>query len=392
MAWTTFETAIGTCGLAWSDAGVRWLQLPEATTDLTTERLLLKSKETGKPTKPPRWAAKAIGAVQKHLEGKPQTFEGVPLDLASLPPFNATVYRALQAVPAGTTVTYGELAGVIGSPGAARAVGRAMATNPFPLLVACHRVLASGGKPGGFSAYGGLVTKEKILALEGWTDPKSARSLFGEQTDLPFDQIAALKHLRVADPVLGAHIDNVPFALAIEPSEGTFGALAKAIVYQQLNGRAAATIFGRVRALFSKNRLEPARLLAIDEAELRKAGLSANKLAALRDLAARAAKGEIPSLAQLAKMDDEAIVEVLTKVRGIGRWTVEMLLMFRLGRPDVFPTSDFGIRKGYARLFHPKKKRDEMPEVDKMVRRAERWKPYRSVASWYLWRATELPD
>ena len=210
MAWTTFETAIGTCGLAWSEAGVTWLQLPEATPELTAERLVAKAKEQGAPAKPPKWAAKAIASVQMHLDGKAQTFEGVPLDLESLPPFNATVYRALQAVPSGTTVTYGELAGIVGSPGAARAVGRAMATNPFPILVACHRVFASGGKPGGFSAYGGLLTKEKILRLEGYQDPKIVRPLFDAKSELPFDQVAALKHLRAADPLLAAHMANVP--------------------------------------------------------------------------------------------------------------------------------------------------------------------------------------
>ncbi|MBX3231112.1 MAG: methylated-DNA--[protein]-cysteine S-methyltransferase [Labilithrix sp.] len=386
MPWTTFDTAIGTCALAWSDAGVTWLQLPEATAELTVERLRKKAQESGEKTKPPKSVAKAIAAVQRHLAGEPQTFEDVPLDLGALPPFNATVYRALQTVPPGKTVTYGELAGLVGAPSAARAVGRAMATNPFPILVACHRVFASGGKPGGFSAYGGLVTKEKILALEGWSDPKSARLLF-DAPALPFDAKAALAHLTSADPVLGAHIASIDFALTLEPSEGTFDALAKAIVYQQLNGRAAATIFGRVRALFPKNKLDPRRVLALDEAELRRAGLSASKLAALRDLATRAERGEIPTLAELAKMEDDAIVEVLTLVRGIGRWTVEMLLLFRLGRPDVFPIGDYGIKKGYARLFHPKKRRDELPDVAAMVRRAERWKPYRSVASWYLWRA-----
>ena len=100
----------------------------------------------------------------------------------------------------------------------------------------------------------------------------------------------------------------------------------------------------------------------------------------------------MPTLAQLEKMDDEAIVEALTKVRGIGRWTVEMLLMFRLGRPDVFPIADFGIKKGYARLYHPKKRRDEPPDVAQMLKKAEKWRPFRSIASWYLWRATELED
>jgi len=201
-----------------------------------------------------------------------------------------------------------------------------------------------------------------------------------------------LKHLRDADAVLAKHIDEVPFAFELKSTEGVFAALVEAIVYQQLHGRAAATIFGRVKALFPKGKLDPTKLLAMDEADLRKAGLSSNKYKALRDLAERTDRGEIPTLAQLSKMDDDAIVDALTKVRGIGRWTVEMLLMFRLGRADVFPTADFGIRKGYARLFHPKKKRDEEPDIAQMVKRAEKWRPYRSIASWYLWRATELPD
>lgn len=391
MGYTLFETAIGPCAIAWSDTGVTAFQLPEETDELTAERIAKKTQTT--EAKPPAWVKKAIKAVQRHLEGKPQSFADVPLDLRDQPAFHAAVYQALLAVPPGTTTSYGDLAKAAGSPGAARAVGRAMAKNPIPVLVACHRVLGADGSATGFSAYGGLVTKEKILALEGWKNP-ALGSLFAEtRSALPFDHAAALAHLTRADAVLGKHIANVPFTFELKRTDGVFAALAEAIVYQQLNGRAAATIFGRVKALFPKGKLDAKKLLAMDEASLRKAGLSANKYKALRDLAERTDRGEIPTLTQLAKMSDDEIVEALVKVRGIGRWTVEMLLMFRLGRPDVFPIADFGIKKGFARLYHPKKRRDEMPDLAVMVKRAEKWRPFRSIASWYLWRATELePD
>jgi O-6-methylguanine DNA methyltransferase len=390
MGYSLFDTKLGPCAIAWSDTGITAFQLPEETDELTIERIAKKTQTTD--AKPPAWVKKAIKTVQKHLEGKPQSFADIPLDLRDVPEFHVAVYQALLKIPPGETTSYGALAAKAGSPGAARAVGRAMATNPVPVLVACHRVLGADGKPTGFSAYGGLVTKEKILALEGWKNP-ALGSLFAKtESSLPFDPRVALKHLSDADAVLAKHIAAVPFAFELKSTDGVFAALAEAIVYQQLHGRAAATIFGRVKALFPKGQLDPKKLIAMDEADLRKAGLSSNKYKALRDLAERADKGEIPTLAQLSKMDDDAIVAALTKVRGIGRWTVEMLLMFRLGRTDVFPTADFGIRKGYARLFHAKKKRDEEPDIAQMVRRAEKWRPYRSIASWYLWRATELAD
>jgi methylated-DNA-[protein]-cysteine S-methyltransferase len=170
MAWTLFETKLGTCGVAWSDAGLRALQLPEATREETRARLLERTPAAGaraSARETPAAVARAIALVQRHLGGEPQDFKDVPLDLSGLTPFRAEVYRALQQVPAGSTTTYGGLARAVGSAGAARAVGRAMATNPLPILVPCHRVLAADSGAGGFSAYGGLVTKEKILAAEG---------------------------------------------------------------------------------------------------------------------------------------------------------------------------------------------------------------------------------
>ncbi|MBX3225189.1 MAG: methylated-DNA--[protein]-cysteine S-methyltransferase [Labilithrix sp.] len=394
MPWTLFDTSLGTCGLAWSDAGVIGLQLPEETRESTRERLLARTADAGPRATArsiPAWVATAIESARAHLDGRPQDLSDVPIDLSRVTPFVGKVYRALQRVPAGSTVTYGELARAVGSPGASRAVGRAMATNPFPLLVPCQRVLASAGKPGGFSAWGGVATKERILALEG-RRPAETSLFAAERSDaLPYDPVEARRHLVAADPVLGRHIDRIgELTLTLKSTAGTFPALAESIVYQQLNGKAAATIFGRVRALVPNGRaLAPDALLALSDDALRAAGLSRNKLASIRDLAARASAGTVPTLAQLGRMDDEAIVEALTEVRGIGRWTVEMLLIFRLGRPDVLPLADYGVKKGFARVFHRGARRDELPTAAELARRGERWRPFRSAASWYLWRAAD---
>jgi 3-methyladenine DNA glycosylase/8-oxoguanine DNA glycosylase len=159
------------------------------------------------------------------------------------------------------------------------------------------------------------------------------------------------------------------------------------IVYQQLTGKAAATILARAIRVCGPRRFPtPRQLLAVAPERLREAGLSTAKTAALRDLAQKTLDGTVPSLARIRRMPDEEIVERLTTVRGIGRWTVEMLLIFRLGRADVLPVTDLGVRKGFGLVF----RRGRMPEPSVMFRRGERWKPYRSVASWYLWRALEL--
>ena len=155
----------------------------------------------------------------------------------------------------------------------------------------------------------------------------------------------------------------------------------------ELSGKAAATILGRMVALFRPRRFpRPEDLLEASEERLRSAGISRGKAAALKDLAAKALDGTVPPLAKLQKMSDDEIVEQLTAVRGIGRWTVEMLLIFRLGRPDVLPVDDYGVRKGFG-IFRGKK---ELPSKEELQKYGERWRPYRSVASWYMWRALEL--
>jgi methylated-DNA-[protein]-cysteine S-methyltransferase len=377
-----FETALGPTGLAWNASGIAAIQLPEATRAATRARLAAKApagaEEIADGAAPP-WVREAIERIRRHLDGSPQDFSAVRLDLARVTPFLARIYAAARRIPSGRTASYGELARDAGSPRAARAVGRAMATNPFPIVVPCHRVLASGGKPGGFSAFGGLITKDRLLGLE----KAPAR--------LPFDAAEALRHLGAADPVLGRHIARVgAFSLRLKETPDPFLALAEAIVYQQLSGKAAATIFGRLTALYAKGRLEPRAVLGTKDRALRGVGLSRAKVASLRDLATRSTEGQVPTLAALATMDDEAIVEALTEVRGIGRWTAEMLLIFRLGRPDVLPLADFGIRKAFAKLFPSRRGRhDGLASPAEVARRGERWRPYRSVASWYLWRALD---
>jgi DNA-3-methyladenine glycosylase II len=203
-----------------------------------------------------------------------------------------------------------------------------------------------------------------------------------------YDPDEAVRHLRAADPVLAKLMERAgPFALKIRRLHDPFEALARNIVFQQLHGKAAEAIHARVVALCGGGRLRPEDVLGAKEEEMRGAGLSAAKLAALRDLAAKTLDGTVPTLARMRRMTDEEIVERLTQVRGIGRWTVEMLLMFRLGRPDVLPVGDFAVRKGFAFAYGLK----ESPKPKELMEYGERWRPYRSVASWYMWRAVELP-
>ena len=203
---------------------------------------------------------------------------------------------------------------------------------------------------------------------------------------LGFDPATAVEHLRNADPSLARVFDTVgPFRLQLIEAPSIFATLTQAIVYQQLNGKAAAAIFGRFRALFPDERPTAEQLLAASEDALRGAGLSRSKLLSLRDLAGKAVSGEIPTLAEVREMTDQAIIESLTHVRGIGRWTVEMLLIFRLGRPDVLPADDFGIRKGFALA----RGLVGMPTRKDVEAYGVRWTPYRTVASWYLWRLVE---
>jgi len=381
---TLFDTPIGRCGIAWGTRGVVGVQLPEMHEAETRARLLRRFPGACEAPPPPD-VRRALDGIIALLRGEASDLSSVWLDMERLPAFHRRVYEIARTIPPGATLSYGEVAARLGAPGGARAVGQALGRNPFAIVVPCHRVVAAGGKVGGFSANGGIVTKLRLLSIEG---AQANGPLYDGDGALGFDPRAAVAHLRASDPGLARVIDAVgPFDLLLRKTPSIFVALAEAIVYQQLTGKAAATIFARVCALFPHHQGGPTaeQILRAPDKMLRAAGLSGSKLLSLRDLARRAAGGKIPTLAEVHRMTDEAIVERLTEVRGIGRWTVEMLLIFRLGRPDVLPGDDYGIRKGFAIAF----KKRELPARDEVEKRGERWKPYRTAASWYLWRVAE---
>ena len=367
-----FDTAIGRCGIAWSASGITGLQLPEAS-DAQTRRRLARRHVGAREGEPPPGVRKVAEDIVALLHGQDVDLSRVTLDSEGVPPFHRRVYEAARQVPPGQTVTYGELAQRVGSPGSARAVGQAMGKNPFPIVVPCHRVVAAGGRIGGFSAEGGVSTKRRMLGIE-------------RGGAYAFDPELALEHLTAADRKLARVIGEVgAFRMEIEASASLFDALSKAIIYQQLSGKAAATIHARVKGLF-RAPMTSERLLRTSTERLRSAGLSGSKVLSLQDLARRAKDGSLPTLKAVHRMGDDAVVEALTEVRGIGRWSAEMLLMFNLGRANVLPLGDYGIQKGFQRVFAKK----ELPSAAEIEARGKRWAPYRTAASWYLWRALEL--
>lgn len=203
----------------------------------------------------------------------------------------------------------------------------------------------------------------------------------------PFDTAAAAAALRAADPALGRAIDAFgPFAMRRRTMRTPFEALLRAIVYQQLSGHAAGAIHARVLALFEGGRPTPAALAAMSEERLRASGLSRAKAAAARDLAEKTMARVVPGARALRAMSDDEVVARLVQVRGIGRWTVEMLLMSYLARPDVLPATDLGVRRGFARI----QGLEALPAPADLLAHGERWRPWRTVASWYLWRAADL--
>ena len=197
----------------------------------------------------------------------------------------------------------------------------------------------------------------------------------------------AIKHLTQADKVLGRLIKKIgPCGWKPDKRRSPFEALVQSVAYQQLNGTAAATIFGRVKALYPGRRFpSPEELLATPDESLRGAGLSRAKVAAIKDIAAKTLTGVVPTSRAIARMESDLIVSQLTTIRGVGPWTVEMLLMFKLGRVDILPTTDYGVRKGFALTYGLK----DLPTPTDLLEHGEKWRPYRSIAAWYLWRALD---
>jgi len=203
----------------------------------------------------------------------------------------------------------------------------------------------------------------------------------------PFDLRLAMDTLAAKDPQLATLIkETEEFRIEADGSGSPYEALLEAIAYQSISGKAAATIYGRIKALSAAGRAPtPQEMLKLRKSVLRKAGLSGAKVLAMKDLAQKTIDGVVPTLEQAEKLTDEELVERLVSVRGIGAWTVEMFLIFRLGRPDALPIHDLGVKKGWAITYGKK----HMPTPKQLLAFGERWRPYRTVASWYMWRACQ---
>jgi DNA-3-methyladenine glycosylase II len=204
---------------------------------------------------------------------------------------------------------------------------------------------------------------------------------------LPFDLAAAMAHLSAKDAKLAPLIaEMAKFEIDMTAAQSPYEALMESIAYQSISGKAAATIFGRIKALGTNGRPPtPEQMLKLRKQTLRKAGLSGAKVLAMKDLAAKTIEGIVPIREDACKMSDEELVKRLVSVRGIGAWTVEMFLIFNLGRPDVLPIHDLGVKKGWSVTYGKK----HMPKPKELLAFGEQWRPYRTIASWYMWRAFE---
>src|SRR5450755_89877 len=372
MPFALLETAFGPAALAWSDAGMTRLAFGRSG-EVLRERLTAEGAAEGR--RPP-FVRDAIALLQQHLSGRLQDLGRVPVDLSRTPADFRALALALRATPAGATVEAEALAARLALPGGRARLRRLLARNPLPILLPAHRVLGTEGLLGAWG--GGEALHERLLSLETVAHPALHG---GDGTPASARVEEALNHLRTRDPLLGELIARVgAFQLTLRRGQTPYEALARAIVGQQITGRAAEAILLRLAAQFGTPGVPPPeRVRKASDAQLRAAGLSGGKARAFRDLAAHALGGAVPSWGVLRRWPDERILATLTEIHGIGRWTVEMVLLFRLGRPDVLPLGDYGVRKGYARTFT----RGRLPSMRELQRRGGRWRPFRSVASWY---------
>ncbi len=384
-----FDTAWGFAAIAFKNDAATAFFLPEKSIAQIRKRVLQARPGIAEKRTLPPGIAGAIEQIQKYFAGESHSFKKIKTDLSETSEFARQVYLQLQKIAAGHTTSYKSLATACSRPTASRAVGRIVGANPLPLLIPCHRVVGSDGNLGGFSATGGTKTKAKMLLHEDI--PVSSEPPYRLKTPDRLDEIdkdAAIKHLCQVDKELGQFIKQAPqFNLKCDNLASPFQALLEAIVYQQLTGKAAATIFKRLLDLFSAaGSVSPLDIIRASDEELRSAGLSGAKIAAARDLADFAISGRLPDLKSLQRMPDHEIISILTQIRGIGRWTVEMLLIFKLGRTDVMAADDYGLRKGLAVIRkHPQ----NLPTAKELIQQSLLWRPFRSIAAWYLWRAAE---
>ncbi len=366
-----FPTKTGFVGLGWTTAGVRNLIL--GLTEENTVTALEKScSDLPAVRRPSGHATLLVKRIKSHLGGRNDDFLDVPVQYPRIGEFSGKVLRRLRKVPPGKVVTYGQLAALCGKPAAARAVGSIMGANPVPLIVPCHRCLGKDGSLTGFSTEGGIEFKARLLFREGYVANE--------------EHAAGIAHLRRVDPVLRRIIQVAgPYRALPDKAKPAWESLVTAIVHQQLSVKAGQTIARRVRELTSGPRLpSPAEVLKMKHEDLRAAGLSNQKVSYIQDLAAKVDSGEL-NLNRLRRLTDEEVITELIKVRGIGRWSAQMHLIFHLGRLDVLPTGDLGLQIAAARGYGF----DEYATAAQLEEIGAKWAPYRSMASWYLWRGLD---
>ena len=372
QGWTVFSTPLGPVGVAWSPRGVGRVVIGPSDAQEIAPQLQDHDPQAVRRKRLPPPLADLPARIKAHLGGRPDPLLDVPVDLAGRSDFARAVLNELRRVAPGQTVTYGELAARAGRPGAARAVGRIMGANPVPIVVPCHRCLGADGSLTGFSSAGGIWLKARLLFAEGVV--RNA------------EHAAGMAFLARRDPVLRRIIKATgPYAALPDKPQPAYEVLVTAIVHQQLSVKAGRTIAARVRDLTPGPRYpRPQELLACKDAALRACGLSNMKVRFVQDLAAHICDGRL-KLSALHRLDDEQVIEKLCAVKGIGRWTAQMHLLFHLGRLDVWAVDDLGLQKAAANLYGL----DQPVTKTVMETLGERWRPYRSIASWYLWRSLD---
>jgi AraC family transcriptional regulator, regulatory protein of adaptative response / methylated-DNA-[protein]-cysteine methyltransferase len=371
----TIRFAIGQCSLgaiiiAAADKGLCHIAIDDDP-DLLLRELqdrFPKAELIGDDPEFDAWIAQVVGFVETPAIGL-----SLPLDIRGTA-FQQRVWQALRTIPPGSIVSYTDVAEHLGMPKSVRAVASACAANTLAIAIPCHRVLRSDGALSGYRW--GLERKQALLQREFKPQlPEHLRS-------------AATDHLAACDPAWFALINKVgPCRLEQKSEREPYQALVRSVAYQQIHGRAAAAILGRFIALFpSQGFPDPAAVLKVDDATMRACGFSASKTATIREIAQKTLSGVVPSRAEAEKLSDDELITRLTSLRGVGRWTVEMLLMFSLAREDVLPIDDFGVREGWKVI----KGLDRQPKPKELGEIGLAWAPYRSTAAWYLWRAADL--
>ena len=365
--WTTFTTPAGLMAMSWTPRGVNRLVMG----------LKAAPKEFGADlpqiARPRGPVAEIVKRSKGLLAGRKDDLHDVPVDFGEMGGFPVQVLEELRRVAPGQVVTYGELAARAGKPGAARAVGRIMGSNPVPLIVPCHRCLGADGSLTGFSSDGDLDLKAHLLHLEGYVLNK--------------EHAAGMAHLSRRDPVMRRLIKVCPpFRPLPDKPQTPYDNLVSAIIHQQLAVKAGRTIAGRVRNLTpGAHHPTPQEMLSFSDGELRAVGLSGQKTSYVKDLAARVGDGRL-KLGGLRRLSDAEAIAKLTEVRGIGVWSAQMHLMFHLGRLDVLPVGDLGLQIACSKAYGLEEKYATAAQMEEL---GERWRPYRSIASWYLWRSLD---